>query len=158
METSHPKVPELIYGTLLVMALVGAMAELHAGTSEAFAALLGSGVALWFAHSYSTTVGIQLQRGRYLNRREIWSVLRDELFVVAILPLPLTLLVLAEVGLFSTTTALRLSAWGGVAILFIAGVTVARQTAASSTWTIVAGLGHAALGGVIILLEYIFAH
>ena len=80
------------------------------------------------------------------------------MLVVAVVPLPLTLIAVAEAGFLTTTTALRVSAWGGVAILFAAGSTVARQATDSMTWMILGGLLNSSLGAAIILLEAFFAH
>ena len=78
--------------------------------------------------------------------------------MVAVVPIPLVLIVLAEAGLFTTTTALRISAWSGVAILFVAGATVARRVTSSRAWITLGGVANAALGLLIIVLEAIFAH
>src|SRR5687768_3407578 len=101
-----------------MVALLGALAELHAGTPEVLAALLGSSIALWLAHCYSRALGLKLELGRFLHWGELRQVFREQLFVVAIVPVPLILILIAETGLITPTTALRLSAWSGVAILF----------------------------------------
>lgn len=141
-----------------MVALAGAFAQHHSGTSEVVAVLIGSSIALWLAHSYSRALALQLHHARYLNKQEIWGVLREQLAVVAVVPIPIVLIVLAEAGLFTVTTALRLSAWSGIAILFVAGATVARQVTSSRLWMTLGGLANAALGFLIIVLETIFAH
>ena len=156
--TSRSKVPELIYGTIIMVAIVGAFAELGAPTPEIVATLVGSSVALWLAHAYSRAIAAQLERRRYLRPSEVWEVMKDQASVVAVVPLPLTLILLAEAGLFSTSTALRLSVWAGIAILFVAGASVAHQATESRAWILLGGLANASLGVVVILLEAFFAH
>ena len=93
-----------VYGTIVVMATVAAGSRGAETDAGALAAIVGVTVlVLWFAHVYSHTLAESLERGRRLDRAELVSVARRELAIVAAAVAPVAALVLAALGIVSTS-------------------------------------------------------
>jgi hypothetical protein len=149
----------LIYGTIVLVSLLGLLAKDADTTSgEAQALILGASLALYLSHCYSEAVGARFELGRRLTRVETTHILTEELSVVALSVVPIALLLCAQVGILETETALRVSMWGGIGVLALAGWALGEGGRLGVGGRFLSGALCAALGTAIVLLELLFAH
>jgi hypothetical protein len=149
----------LIYGTIILVALLGLLAKDAETTSEeALALILGASLALYLSHCYSEAIGARFDLGRPLNRVEKAHIVTQELSVVALAVVPVALLLCARFGLLETDTALRVCMWGGIGLLGLAGWALGEGGRLPVVGRFLSAVLSAALGTGIVLLELLFAH
>jgi hypothetical protein len=149
----------LIYGTIVLVSLLGLLAQEADTTSgEALALILGASLALYLSHCFSEAVGMRFELGRRLTRLETGHILTEELSVVALSIVPIALLLCTQIGLLKTETALRVSTWGGIGVLAMAGWALGEAGRLSVGARFLSAALCAALGTAIVLLELFVAH
>ena len=149
----------LIYGTIVVVTLLGLLAkDVHTTSGEALALIGGASLALYLSHCYSEAVGARLDLGRQLTPAEMAHILTEELSVVALSVVPVALLLCSQVGLLETRTALRVGMWAGIGVLALAGWALGEAGRLSVRTRFLSSAVCAALGTSIVLLELLVAH
>ena len=149
----------LIYGTIVLVSLLGLLANDADTTSgEALVLILGASLALYLSHCFSEGIAVHFDLGRRLSRMEAAHILTEELSVVALSVVPIALLLCAQVGLLETETALRVSMWGGIGVLALAGWALGETGRLTVSGRFLCAALCAALGTAIVLLELLFAH
>jgi hypothetical protein len=153
----HPS--RLIYGTIILVALLGILAENTTITTvDALAVIVGSSFALWVAHCFSEGVGAHLRLGRTPRSSEVRQIAIEELSVVAFAAIPVASLMCAGFGLLDVHTALRVAAWGGVGVLAVSGWALGKAGHLSTAGRLLAAVLCAALGTTVVLIEVAFSH
>jgi hypothetical protein len=89
---------------------------------------------------------------------ETAHIFTEELAVVALSLVPITLLLCAQVGFLETETALRVSMWGGIGVLALAGWALGEGGRLAIGGRFLSAALCAALGTGIVILELLFAH
>lgn len=149
----------LIYGSIVLVSLLGLLAKDASTTSvEGMTLIVGASLALYVSHCFSEAVGMRLDVGRRLTRTERTHILTEELSVVALSVMPVALLLCAQVGLLGTETALRVSMWGGIGFLAMAGWALGEAGRMPIMSRLLSATLCAALGTAIVLLELLLAH
>ncbi len=149
----------LIYGTIIIVALLGILAENTRITSvDALGVILGSSFALWIAHCFSEGVGAHLRLGRALRSNEVRLITIEELNVIAFAVVPVGLLICAGFGLLDVHTALRIGAWGGVGVLAVSGWALGKAGRLSTAGRLLSAVLCAALGTAVVIIEVAVSH
>ena len=118
--------------------------------------LLGTGLVLLMAHSYSAIVARRIDGARH-QLGELVELVIDELPVLTSLVLPLAMFTLAALDVVSIQIAFRVSIWGTVTFLFLIGLIESLRIGRGRLASFVLGLVGAAIGVLIILLEVWFS-
>ncbi|HEY7619373.1 MAG TPA: hypothetical protein VH834_06335 [Solirubrobacteraceae bacterium] len=139
-----------IYGTILVMAVIAALAHDESITSaELIAGVAATTIVFWIAHVYAEVLGNRLHEDNPMNWANAWSAIQHEWPIVqAAVPLVLAL-GLGVVGILDTDSAVNVAIGVGILELFLWGLTVGRKLGLSLTATIAAGVVNGALGVAI---------
>ena len=145
---------EGIYGLILSTSVVAALSEDDAASARSlFAAVAVTAVVFWLAHVYAHLMASRMMDTRGFSRRGLWSVMRQQAPLMAGALPALLPLGLAWVGLVSIDLAVNLAIAAGVAGLAACGVVIARRRGLSVPATILATLGSAMFGLVIVGLK-----
>jgi hypothetical protein len=153
----HPS--RLTYGTIIVVALLGILAENTTTTTvDAIGVIVGSSFALWVAHCFSEGVATHLRLGRAPRYSEVRQIAIEELSVVAFAAVPVGSLICAAFGLLEVHTALRIGAWGGVGVLAVSGWALGKAGQLSTAGRLLSAVLCAALGTAIVMIEVAFSH
>ena len=153
----HPS--RLIYGTIILVALLGILAESpRITTVEALGVIAGSSFALWIAHCFSEGVGAHLRLGRALRSSEVRLIAIEELTVIAFAVVPVGSLICAGFGLLEVHTALRIAAWGGVGILAVSGWALGKAGQLSTAGRLLSAVLCATLGTAVVIIEIALSH
>jgi hypothetical protein len=145
----------LVYGTLIVGALLDAESVANESYGETVAAVLAAMALAWLSHSYADYVGQRLQQRAKFRMRELVSALYRGLGVLvgAVVPL-LTILVCWAVRA-SLSTGVTISIYDSAAVLLVIEFAAGIRAHLSGTRLLVQSLFGALLGGLIIVLKLI---
>jgi hypothetical protein len=149
----------LIYGTIIVLAVVVSGAKAYPHDAARIAALVAvTSVVFWLAHVYAHSLAHTVARNEHLSLSQFRHIARRESSIIGAAVPPVAALLLGAVGLLST----RVAAWAafgvGLAVLVVQGFIYARIERLSwlGTVAVVAtnmGLG-VALVGLKLLVTY----
>lgn len=120
-----------VYGAIVVLALLLTMEGHSPGPFAAAALVAGTVLVVLAAEAYSEILGAEVDRHRRLTREERHEVVREHGLMFAAATWPVTLLLLAGVGLISEAMAFDLGRWVVVTMLFAYGY-LARRLAGTS--------------------------
>jgi hypothetical protein len=143
-----------IYGAVLATALVAAYSE-DPSTEAGWVALAVAVTALvfWLVHGYATVLAGGVHHGRRLDWAAARVALRQEApMLLAAIPVIAPLL-LAPLGVLSTTHAEDLALAAGVGSLALAGALAGRRRGAGPLAIAAMALATGAVGGVMIALK-----
>jgi hypothetical protein len=150
---------EFVYGTITVMVAIGALngRQLTSGRN-AIVIVLGTALATWIAHTFSSVIGIHIRMRRPVTAAETRSELTRSWRVVTAAFPATAMLVLAELDVVSLRFALIAATVLGVIALIAVGVIAA--TRSSSTWlgVLAYALGAGAIGVLIAAVEVAIHH
>jgi hypothetical protein len=154
VEKDAERLAGAIYGTIVVSGVLIATAEVgESGTVDAVAAAgyaAVTTVVFWLAHGWSLALARRLAGapgsgfGGALRRE--WPM------VLSVVP-PIAVMAIAALLGADDDQAISAAVWGSVAILAAIGAGVARRENGSAGQIVLAALGSAALGGVMVLLK-----
>ena len=141
-----------LYGTVLVTSVLATF-DGSERVGFVIAAVLVTTVVFELAHAWANALAESGAARRHLDTHTLGRSIRHEASIVeAALPATLVLL-LAAVGLYSTGTALWVAALLNLGLLFTWGVGLGQLAGGTSLQALVAGLGSASLGLVLIALK-----
>jgi hypothetical protein len=144
---------ESVYGTLLVSGLIVVSQTHDVSLREAFVAVLGTVLVIWFAHVYAGTVAGHGEGGETTLRVAFrQSLLRSMGFLIAAL-IPLSVLLIGALRIVPDDVAMSIALWLGVVILGVIGYTAFAARGSSWTVRILGSICTAALGIAMILLQ-----
>ena len=145
-----------IYGSLTVMAVIAAM-ENHPPTAlSAAAQLFGVTVAIAVAKAYAEIIADTLQRGRRLDAGEWREILRKVAPVLFGAQAPTLVFLMSASGLFSVETAIQVSKFLVLLLLFVYGLRVAQVLHQKRLVQILSGLMIMSAGIVVVAINYLF--
>jgi hypothetical protein len=148
-----------VYGTIVVMATVTAGSNGEQTDAGRLAAVVVVTVlVLWVAHVYSHALAESLERRHRLGRAELGAVVQRELAIAAAAVLPVAVLALAALDVFSAQTAVWLALGIGVTTLGVEGARYATVEQLDRTRTFAAIALNMCLGLVIVGLKALLAH
>jgi hypothetical protein len=148
------RVSAAVYGTILVLALVGALSEIHRlDAVEILGGTLVTSLVFWLAHVYAEV----LARGVSGDRRSLGALARaaarDEWPLVEAAVLPAAPLFLGALGVLSESTAVTLALGAGLADLFGWGYLAGRAADQGPLRAATSALLAVGLGTVMVLLK-----
>jgi hypothetical protein len=149
----------LIYGTIIVLAVVVSGAKAYPHDPAKIAALAAvTSVVFWLAHVYAHSLAHTVARNEHLSLSEFRHIARRESSIIGAAVLPIAALLLGAVGLLSTRVAAWVAFGVGLILLVVQGFIYARVERLGwlGTGAVVAtnlGLG-VALVGLKLLVTY----
>jgi hypothetical protein len=150
---------EFVYGTITVLVVISALNGKQVPSARnAGVVVLGTALATWLAHAFSSIIGAHVREQRPTSRGEVALAFRRSWRVVTA-ALPATvLLVLAGRGWISVSTALYTAT--ALAILALIGVAIvaARRSGFSATGTALYALVATSIGLCIAAIEVLIHH
>src|SRR3954462_14325000 len=159
-----PDVAHIIYGAIIGLALVEALAKHPPPSGTVAATLVGTAVAVGLAEAYSELVAADARtqrpaarpRGgthRQAARRRLRHVARESSAVVFGAGFPAAFFVLAAVGVIAAATAFTLAKWTGLGLIVGSGFLGARLSGSSVPAALAKAAAVGAIGGIVILLK-----
>jgi len=145
-----------LYGAIIITAELVLEQEHTDDALEVIGVLVGTGLVLLLAHSYSGIIARRADGVRH-RPREFVKLVVDELPVLTSLVLPLALFTLAELDVITTRTAFRISIWTTIGFLFVIGFLESLRIGRGRLASFALGLIGAAIGVFVILLEVWFS-
>ena len=150
------EVRHAVYGTIMVLAVIGVL-ERHPPSSAAiFASVLGTALAVALAEMYAEFIGISVRYRRRLTRQERWEFSGELLRGFALAVAPVGFFILEAAGVIGLDTAFTVAVWFGVALLGFYGVVANRYAALSWPRSLAGGITVALIGAFLILLKQAF--
>ena len=142
-----------IYGTIVMAAFFAAVEAFEESAAVLLGELLFATLVLFVAHLFASWIGAEAAADRDLSPRRIWGVVRAQLPLVMVVTVPSLFLVLAEVGVLSTSAAIDASLFFGMFLLFCVSFLLGVHHQRGIRAALVYGLLGAGMGAVVIGLE-----
>ena len=146
--------PELIYGTILVSAII-VIAEDGEDDLTLLTVVAVTSVVFWVAHVFAATIAHHEKRdGRGVPIGEsLRHAMHHSLGLLLAAIFPVFWLTLGWAGALTEEDAYTIALLGGVILLFIFGALAFAERGRRWYWCLVAGLATALLGTIVILLK-----
>jgi hypothetical protein len=148
-----------IYGEIVVLATIvaGAQAYEHGAGHIAVLVLATTGV-FWLAHLYAHALADSIRRGQHLSWHELREMAGRESSIIEAAALPVLLLGLGSLGVFSVPVAVWLAFLAGLFVLVAEGFAFARteKLAALGTAGIIAA--NLLMGLLLVALKLAVSH
>lgn len=147
-----------VYGTVLAMAALAAGAVEHLSPGQLIAVVASTSAVIWVAHVYSHTLGESIERGHRLDRAEFSSIAEHEVPILAAAALPVSVLLLGELGVIAEQPDIWLAFGVGFVALAVQGTRYARVERLGWAGTSAVIALNLALGGVVVALKVVSSH
>jgi hypothetical protein len=146
-----------VYGALVATTLIVA-ADDGFDAGELLASLVATGIALWIAHGFATTVGRSVATGGHLELRSVGWCLRGESALLLGFLLAMPAIFLGYIDVVPDARAADYAIGVLLLALFVVGARLGRS--ASMPWlkALVVGAAYPALGAVVIIIEVVVGH
>jgi hypothetical protein len=132
----------LVYGVIVIGALLAAESDRHETYEEAVASALIAAAVYWLAHSYSKLIGERLSEDRRLTVRALSHALGQEWAIVRGAAIPILALLISWAAGIAEKTGVTIALWSAAVTLVVlelaAGI---RSRAAPRELTLEAGVG-----------------
>jgi hypothetical protein len=149
------QVARVIYGAILGMALIVALAAHPPAAGSVAASLVATAVAVGLADLYSEVVAAETQTRHRVTSEHVREILADALAVGFGICFPAVYFVLAALGAMELDTAFRLAKWSGVGLIGFYGFCAARLAGARVPAALLQGCAAAAIGAALIAFKAI---
>lgn len=146
-------VARIIYGAIIGLALVEALADHPPSPAAMAVTLLGSAIAVGLAEGYSELVAAGAGTRRPADAARIRDAVSDASAVVFGAGFPAVFFALASAGAISVATAFVLAQWTGLALIVGYGYLGARLSGASVAAALAKGAVIGAIGGIVVLIK-----
>ena len=147
-----------VYGAIIILAVILALDTAGTTTGDVVGGIVLATMAVAFAELYSELLGEAIRERRPLTRREVVAM-SAELSAILLAPLPpLVLVGLSGLGVMSLRTAVSLSAWLLIALLFVLGFVAARVSGRSVVRSALGAALLLAVGLVMVGVKSFAAH
>jgi hypothetical protein len=147
-----------VYGSIVAAALISVLREEHASSLTCAITLVSTLAVFWAVHVWSEIVGERIELGTQFTLRHAGEIAREEWQLIEAAVVPTAILLLGLAGVLSDDTASSIAIVACVIQLFAWGVVVGRR-AYDRWWSaILSGVGNAALGIVLVVLEVRVVH
>jgi hypothetical protein len=154
-----PHSPRAIYGTILVLAVVAALAgDNDATTAYILFGVLVTSLVFWLAHMYAELLTSAINDPSRRWRELWWAAARSEWPLLEAAFAPAVPLLLGAVGVLSRDTAVNLAYVVGLLDLFGWGIAIGRALDQSTSRAVLTGLVNVALGAVVVVLKALVHH
>ncbi len=152
------RVAKIIYGTIIVLVVIVTLEDHPPAPRVAIASVLGASIAVALAEFYSELIGKRIHEKRRLSRMEIREITTavSAVLVGALLPLPI--LILAGLDVFSVDLALRLDKWLLIGLLIFYGYAAAAVSGSGRLWATFMALLAGSIGAVVVLIKAALSH
>ncbi len=154
------KVSKIVYGTIIVLAVIVAMDDpAHPPSLKgAVGTVLLSAFAVALAEFYSDFIAFRIRKKRLLTRDEINHMARDvsSVMIGALLPLPF--FILAGLGFITIIFAIILAKWTLVGVLLFYGYVASKLSGYGHLWSIGIALIIGMIGSVLVLIKASIGH
>ena len=147
-----------VYGSIVAAALISVLREEHASSLTCAIALLSTLAVFWAVHVWSEIVGERIELGMHFTLRHAAEIAREEWPLIEAAVVPTAILMLGLAGVLSDDTASTIAIVACVVQLFAWGVVVGRRAYDRWSSAILSGVGNAALGIALVVLEVRVVH
>ena len=151
LESRH--VTQVIYGSIIGLALIVAVERHPPGAGTMIAWLIGTGIAVGLAELYAEVVGAETRERHRVHRNQLAHMLEDSVFVAFGVAFPAVFFLLAAVHLITLSVAFELAKWSGLGLIGFYGYWAARFSGAPVGRALVQAALVALVGGGLILLK-----
>ena len=148
-----------VYGTIVVLAtMIEGEEAFRLEKGHVALVVLMTTIVFWLAHVYAHTLAESVKRDRRVNRRDVLAIAHREGSIVEAAVLPVSMLVLGKLGVFTLHTAVWLGVACGIAVLVAQGIRYARIEHLGPLATLaIAGL-NLGIGLVLVGLKIFVGH
>jgi hypothetical protein len=147
------QVAKVVYGSIIGLALVAALAGHPPGAGAMIVSLLGTAVAVGLAEIYSEVVGAETSNRHSVTRRQLAHMLDDALAVAFGIAFPALFFVVALFSFITVDTAFTLAKWSGLVLIGFYGYWASRFAGAPVHRALLRAALVALVGGFLILLK-----
>ena len=148
-----------IYGTIVVLATVVAGAEAYRnGAGHISLLVLMTTFVFWLAHVYAHAVAHSVSHGERISGAELLMLAHRESSIIEAAVLPVLMLVLGRLDVFSVHTAVWLAIGCGLAVLVAQGVRYSRAVGSGPLVTLAVAGGNLAIGLLIVAMKLVVGH
>ena len=147
------QVAKVVYGSIIGLALVVALAGHPPGAAAMIVSLLGSAVAVGLAEIYSEVVGAETSTRHKVNRHQLAHMLDDAFAVAFGIAFPAVFFLIALLSFISVETAFTLAKWSGLALIGFYGYVAARFAGLQVHQALLRAALVALVGGALIVLK-----
>ena len=149
----------IVYGTIIVLAVVVAGAKAYPNEAGQIAALVAvTSVVFWLAHVYANGIAQSIAKDERISLAELRHVARREASIVeAALP-SVAVLLLGAFGLVSTEAAVWTAFGLGLTVLAVEGIVLARVEHLGRLGTLAVVSTNLALGAALVGFKLLLIH
>src|SRR4051794_6154937 len=152
------QVAKVVYGSIIGLALVLALAAHPPGPGAMVVSLVGSAVAVGLAEIYAEVIGAETRSRRSVTRQEMAHMVDDAVAVAFGVGFPAVFFLLALLSFISVDTAFAFAKWSGLALIGFYGYVAARFAGAPVHRALVRASLVALVGGALIVAKAFFLH
>lgn len=142
-----------VYGTILALSLVAVASEYHAEPTRIVASVLATQFVFYIAHVYAGQLGIRLETGRALTRRELRAVAVEEWPLLAAAGPPCIALLIGGLTPLNDNVWIDIALGVGVVTLTLYGIRLGRAERRSFAGVAMTAAFNGGLGLVIVVLK-----
>ena len=148
-----------IYGEIVVLATIvaGAQAYKH-GAGHIAVLVLATTAVFWLAHLYAHALADSIRKGQHLSWAELKKVAGHESSIIEAAVVPVILLALGSIGIFSVHLAVWLAFLAGLIVLITEGFVFARMEKLGALATTVIVAANLAMGLLLVALKLSVSH
>lgn len=145
----------LVYGVVIVGAILDAESVKSEKYADTVGAVLVAMILFWLAHSYAEFAGARLRRRESLRLADLASALAQGLAILAGAAIPLAALMLCWAAGAGLGTAVDIGIYSSAGLILIIEMTAAVRADLTGIALVVQSLVGALLGGLMIALKLI---
>lgn len=142
-----------VYGTILALSLVAVASEYHAKPVRIVGSVLATQFIFYVAHVYAGQLGIRLETGRALTRRELRAVAVEEWPLLAAAGPPCIALLIGGLTPLNDAVWIDIALGVGVVTLTLYGIRLGRAEKRTLPGVAATAAFNGALGLVIVVLK-----
>lgn len=146
----------LIYGTIVVAALLDAESAAHETYPQTVVAVVIAVVIYWLAHAYADFAGSRLSQRQSIHLGQFSSSLIGELAILAGAAVPLSVLFLSWAAGASLDTAVNIGIYTSAGMLVVIELVAGLRAKLAPIALVLQTLFGAALGVLVIALKLVF--
>jgi len=152
------QVAKVVYGSIIGLALVVALAGHPPGAAAMIVSLLGTAVAVGLAEIYSEVIGAETSNRHSVTRHQMAHMIDDAVAVAFGVGFPAIFFLLALLSFITVDTAFTLAKWSGLALIGFYGYVASRFAGAPVHRALLRASLVALVGGGLILVKAFFLH
>lgn len=147
-----------VYGSVIVLAVIIALDDTGASARGVIESVLAAAIATVLAEVYADHLAAMIRSARSPTAIERGERARNAAIGILAAVLPVTFFFLAGFDLISLDTAFSLAVWTGVGVVGSYAFVASRIAGSSVAYSVAAGIGFAAMGGVLVVLKALASH